>query len=443
MSLQFKSKTTSPSPIPARNNNKLFGKVAGAPIGMPVVGTSIRRDSTTMGIKPPPNLPPLPMPGAGVKRAVNYYADYSGCGWWRMIMPEQLMGLEQKGIVSGLTTMVLDERFYHGINAVKLQRQASPYQLDFFKYIKGMSERLKFKTIYEIDDVIFKDDIPEFNRCRAAFEDPVVTSSSLEMMQLADEISVTCQFMKEYYAEKTGNKNITVIPNYPSRMWMDGHYNPHRIGKLYTDNKKQPRIAYIGSGTHIDVGNKTNQRDDFYHVVNHIIKTRKIFKWVFIGCFPLPCKPFIDRGEMEFVSWFPLKDLAQAYIQTNCQAVYAPLMDCTFNKAKSNIKYLEAATCGIPGVFQDLCTYEDAPLRFKTGDELIDQLKHLTSDSQTYLKYSAKARAYADTMWLDDHLDEHAELLFTNIRTPERKTLLKRNPDQVTTATYENPLLHR
>ena len=75
-----------------------------------------------------------------------------------------------------------------------------------------------------------------------------------------------------------------------------------------------------------------------------------------------------------------------------------------------------------------MVTYKDAPLRFTTGPELIDQIKALTKDEATYLKYSKKARAYADTMWLDDHLDEFVELYHTRIGDPKRTKLLRLNP---------------
>jgi hypothetical protein len=131
---------------------------------------------------------------------------------------------------------------------------------------------------------------------------------------------------------------------------------------------------------------------------------------------------------MEFVQWFPLLELWKAYTTTNINAVIAPLQNNVFNNAKSNIKYLEAACCGIPGIFQDMVTYKDAPMRFTKGHELIDQIKALTKDEATYMKYSKKARAYADTMWLDDHLDEFAELYYTRIGDAKRTKLLKLNP---------------
>ena len=399
-----------------------IGSVMGKPMGLPgpIYGA--------MPVVAQREPPPLEMPGQGLDRAVNYYADYAGCGWWRMIAPEILLNINNKAIITGLTTMVLDPRFYAGIKAVRLQRQATPVQLQFLKFLKQGSDQHKFKIIYEIDDIIVKDDIPDYNRCKVAFDNDEIMNSCLEMMRMSDEISVTCQYMKDYYIHKTGNKNITVIPNYPAKMWMDGHYDQKKIQKDFQSSKKKPRIAYIGSGTHIDVMNKTNQKDDFAHVVDDIISSRKDIQWVFIGCFPLACKPFIDRGEMEFVQWFPLLELWKAYTTTNINAVVAPLQNNVFNNAKSNIKYLEAACCGIPGIFQDMVTYKDAPMRFTKGHELIDQIKALTKDEATYMKYSKKARAYADTMWLDDHLDEFAELYYTRIGDAKRTKLLKLNP---------------
>jgi len=396
----------------------------GLPMGMPLyTHVSVTRKVNS--------IPPMAMPGANLSRAINYYADYGGCGFWRMLFPEILMNANQRAIMNGLTTMVLDPRFYQGIKAVRLQRQATPAQLQFVNFLREISDKyFKNKIIYEIDDIIFKDDIPDFNRCKEAFDNEDILKSSMEMMRMSSEISVTCEFMKDYYKHKTGNKNITVVPNYPPRFWADGFYNEKEINKNYNKNKKRPRIGYCGSGTHIDVANKTGQRDDFTHIVDYIIKTRKDFQWVMMGCFPLPLKPLIDNGEIELANWAPLFYYPREMHKLNLNAVIAPLADCNFNRAKSNIKYLEAACQGTPGVFQDLVTYKDAPLRFKTGSELIDQLNKLLKDENTYMKYSKLARSYADTMWLDDHLDEHLELYFTPYGDKDRKALLKYNPEQ-------------
>jgi hypothetical protein len=61
---------------------------------------------------PPP--PPVEMPETNLPRAINYYADYGGCGFWRMIWPEFVLNSYQKMCISGLTCMVLDLRLYQG-----------------------------------------------------------------------------------------------------------------------------------------------------------------------------------------------------------------------------------------------------------------------------------------------------------------------------------------
>lgn len=419
-------------------HNSNIKQVIGTPIGTNIKHNTVHPHQKHQNM---PKIPPVELPGANLLRAVNYYADHGGCGWWRMIAPELLLNLNQKAIISGSTTMVIDPRFYAHIKAIRLQRQATPIQLNFIKFLKQQAEQVGFKLIYEIDDIIFKDDIPIYNRCRTAFEDPQIFQSSMEMMKLCHEISVTCDTMKQYYMDKTGHKNITVIPNYPAKMWFDNHYDETRLHNNYLKHKKRPRILYAGSGTHIDVMNKTNQKDDFAHIRDIIIKTKDKFKWIFVGCFPLHCKPYIDRGEMEFFPWFPLSELWKAYIETEAVACYAPLTDCVFNKAKSNIKFLESACCGIPGTFQDLITYKDAIFKFTTANDLIDTLDHITKSDSLYMDAVRKSRAYADTMWLDNHLNEFWELYFTKIGTPERKELLKLNPDQTSNVTYTNSLL--
>jgi hypothetical protein len=52
-----------------------------------------------------------------------------------------------------------------------------------------------------------------------------------------------------------------------------------------------------------------------------------------MGCYPLPLKPFIDNGDIEYADWAMIYDYPRAMHNLNLNAVFAPLMDCTFNKA--------------------------------------------------------------------------------------------------------------
>lgn len=435
MALKLKNQTAPQQPSPNSMQFQYVPTVVGvphAPYGLPM-GMPMY---THVSYKPVafPQPPPLVMPEANLPRAINYYADYGGCGFWRMIWPEFLLNQYQKACISGLTCMVMDVRFYQHIKAIRMQRQATPVQKSFINELKKASPQLGYRLIYEVDDIVFKDDIPDYNRCKDAFVDKEITNSILEIMNVMDEVTVTCQYMKEYYQNKTGNKRITVIPNYAPKFWLDRHYNSKEIEKLYDKNKKRPRILYSGSGTHVDVLNRTGLNDDFGHVYQAIIKARKKFKFVWKGCFPLALKPYIDNGEMEYLEWSSLPDYPQGLVDAKCNAVFAPLIDNVFNKSKSNIKMIEAGGIGLPGTYQDLCTYEEAELKFKNGNDLIDQLEYITSDFDRYMKLSQKARKFTEGLWLEDHMDEYEALYFTPWGSKERKekspNLIKMNLDQ-------------
>jgi len=332
-----------------------------APIGTP---RSTPKVSVFSAIKKPLPPPPLSMPGSDLKRAVYYGADLGGCNAWRMGYPAFFMNYNGKAIINELSSMVIDPRFYPGISSVTVQRQATDVQKAFMHFIKEGGKDLGFKINYEIDDIVFKEDIPDYNRCKFAFEDPKIRQQIEEMMQLVDEITVTCEFMKDYYKHKTSNPNVTVVPNYLPKFWADGFYDEDKVLENYDKNKKKPIVLYAGSGTHFDVTNKTGQKDDFEHVIKDIIKARKKYQFAFMGGFPHPLKPFIDSGEMLYFDWVPLLDLFRGLHNIGANITYAPLQDNNFNKAKSDIKLLESGALGLPCVAQDLCTYKNADLKF-------------------------------------------------------------------------------
>jgi hypothetical protein len=433
MALKIKENNIVPNEnAPVYQYNPIVAGIPNAPVGVPY-GFPHYSYVGLHNVKAP-EPPKLEMPEANLPRAINYYADYGGCGFWRMIWPEFLMNAYNKGCMSGLTQMILDLRFYQGIKAIRLQRQATPFQKTFVQELKKVKKDLGFRLIYEIDDIVFKDDIPDYNRCKEAFVSQDIIDSILEIMSMMDEITVTCDYMKEYYQQKTGNKNVTVIPNYPPKFWLDRFYNKNNIQKLFEKHKKRPRVLYSGSGTHVDVLNKTNFNDDFKHVTDEIIKARKKFKFVWKGCYPLAVKPYIENGEMEFLSWSSLHDYPQGLVEAECNVSFASLTDNVFNRSKSNIKIIEAGGIGMPGVYQDMCTYKDADVKFQSGKDLINQLEYITSDFSRYMNLSDKARKFVEGLWMEDHLDEYEALYFTEFGSKERNQkspiLIKNNLDQ-------------
>ena len=391
--------------------------VPGAPMGSVLHGV------------PAPVIPQQPEqsrpPEADFDRSINYLADYSGCGHWRMIWPEHTLNAHQKAVIHSTTMMVIDERYYDNTCTVRVQRQATDHQLKFMQLLREFANRKGFKIVYEIDDIVFHEDIPEYNKFKPAFTDPVIRQCALDIMSMSDEITVTNKFMQEYYREKTGNQNITVIPNYPPKWWIGNHYDEQAVLRNYKKTRKRPRVVYAASGAHFDVENRVNQRDDFYHLNDVIAKTAHEIQWVFLGAFPLTLGPLVQQGTIEFHDWRRLYEYPQLLREINPTLFIAPLQDNTFNRAKSDLKYIEACCMGVPIVCQDMCTYENAPYKFTTGDELIDQIRRIVKSYSKYRKISQEARAVAEDRWLehDHNIDKYMELYKHPYKSPERKLI--------------------
>jgi len=332
-------------------------------------------------------------------RFINYNADYTGCGHWRMVWPEHALNAYRKCIVQSTTVMVTDEKYYHGVNTVRLQRQATGSQYLFMQYLK---EKIGCRLVYEIDDLCFIEDIPEYNQFRKHFASDEIRQTAQACMELADEMTVTCDYLRDYYKEKTSQQNIAVIPNYMPRWWIDRYYDQKIISRLFDRSRKKPRILYPGSHAHFDNRTSGRRPDDMTHVLESIIKTRNKYQWVFLGAAPLALASLIDKGEIELHKWSHIYDYPAKITELQCNAMIAPLADNKFNKSKSNLKYIEASALGLPCICQDLCTYSDAPLRFDTGEQMIYHLDKLFDDKKYYIKTSLQARAKAETMWLEN-----------------------------------------
>ena len=385
----------------------ILGSVIGSQVGMQTP-MAIKR-----GVPQPRNkITPKSRPKeVDLPRALNYYADFSGCGFWRMLWPEQILNAYQKAIVHGSTVMVTDEKYYTRVKCVRVQRQATPAQKDFLKFLTMLKNKIGFHTVYEIDDIVFYEDIPGYNKFRGAFADKKIRESTIEMMQMCDEMSVTCEYMRDYYMDKTGHKNITVIPNYPPRFWLD-QYDENIVEKNYSKRKNKPRVLYAGSGAHFDVDNLVGQKDDFGHIVDTVIKTVNKYQWIFVGAFPNRLVNLVRSGKIEFHPWTHLYEYPRLVQKLKPNVMVAPLIDNVFNRSKSDLKFIEGCALGAPAICQDLCTYDKAFYKFTTGPEMVDQIDAVMKDKTTYMKAVRKGRQHIETRWLEhpDNIEKYREL---------------------------------
>ncbi len=337
-------------------------------------------------------------------RVVNYCADRTGCAHYRIIWPNYVLNSAKNYVTSNLMKPVLDERWFDGLDVVRLQRQVSSNQFKYYEGLRGICDKYNIRLVYELDDIPLYEDIPLYNKNRKNYARSEYRDNIISMMDMSDEVTVSTNFMKEYFKTKISNKNITHIPNYIPRFWMDRYYNEDSLKVNFNKHKKKPRILYAGSASHYASGSKVE--DDFTKLVDYVKKTLKDYQWVFFGGMPTDLIPLWRSGKIEFHNYVPVANYSDKFRDIKANITIAPLVKNNFNRAKSHIKLTEAAAYGIPCICQsDIEPYSESIYNFDSASELDDQIKLLTKDSATYMKACRKSRNIVEQHWLEDNID--------------------------------------
>jgi hypothetical protein len=380
-----------------------------------------------------PQLVKSAAPAPPENRYLNFNAGNDGCMAYRRGFISNHIILTGIGDVVSATKMILDENFYHGIRTVTVQRQASTPQKQFLEFLKSIQSKFGFKIIYEVDDVVFREEIPDYNASKSGFDNDEVRQNCVDMIRMVDEVTLPCKFMRDLYIEKTGKQEITAVPNFMPYWWTGHQFNYKRICDSLDKYKKRPRIVYAGSGAHFDMKHLAGQKDDFEHVLKFVIDNRFKYQFVFIGAYPPPLQPYVVAREIEFHPWKNLLEYPTFLSNLNAQLFIAPLQDNNFNKSKSDIKFIEAAQLGIPCLCQDLVTYASAPefMRFKTADELADKTEFLLNwkNRSKYYKLVPELRNMGASRFLElpDNCGAVLESLNTPYGSPDRKYISRWN----------------
>jgi hypothetical protein len=110
----------------------------------------------------------------------------------------------------------------------------------------------------------------------------------------------------------------------------------------------------------------------------------------------------------------------------------APLVDNSFNRSKSDIKFIEACVLGLPCLVQDMETYKNAPsyLKFTDGEDLKAKIEVIVKNKASYYRNTEALRSIGEKRFLEhpENIGCHIEALNTPYGSPDRKYLKKYNP---------------
>ena len=341
-------------------------------------------------------------------------ADTTGCDFYRNFCPRETVEHCVGNIMfNTCRKFLVDDNFFRGTNVNILQRQVNNPQCEYYlKYIIPMSRKCGSWIVYNIDDCIYKDDIPKYNKAWEVYQDEQYMQNVYKMLNASDFVLVTTNELGEYYCKRFGVSpdSIVVIPNYLPKWWIGHCYNREKSLSNYSENRKRPRIGLIGAPSHYDV-NKKNIDNDITGILPYIRKTVKDFKWVIFGSKIPELEDLVASRDIEYHGGIDILHYPDKICSLNLQYVVAPLKDNTFNRCKSNIKLTESWAMGIGCAAQDICSYNKYTTDvFKDGDSLDEILRRDLKDAGTFETKISSNYKKMDEWWLETHLDSWLKL---------------------------------
>jgi len=340
------------------------------------------------------------------------HIDVGGCSYYRVLFISQL--ISQKYVNTSFCDARLLFHYTHVfpmLASFRLQRACGLRDIPWFRNtILPAKQRFGFPVVYEIDDILIRDDIPEYNCYRDIFREGA--QAIPVFMDGADAITVTCAPLADYYSAKFGlpRAKFRVIPNYLPRYFFDSYDEAIVRERLRTQKSRKPRICFSCGMSHFDM-KQTGSGDDFTGILDWIVQNRHRYQFIFHGGFP----PALKQYENDFVRIpvGPFLDYPRVRRSIRADLFIQPLKRSLFNECKSPIKLLESWAEGVPAFVQDLACYRTlAPEAcFDTAQTLDRMVHNLFADPEAQLHLIRANYARMDAFWLDNHLDEWIRVL--------------------------------
>jgi len=193
----------------------------------------------------------------------------------------------------------------------------------------------KTKKFYtEMDDNVFlvNPDSPAYDQYMPGSEN---VNLIREQIQKSNGIITSTQYLADIY--KGVNKNTHVVPNgIDFEIWDSLKSKVKRTKKI--------RIGWAGGGSH---------NRDLLHidkVIDVICKKYTNVEFVFMGGYPEQFETKNKAKVKLLKEWHPINIYPQKLKDLNLDIALAPLRDNEFNRAKSNLRWLEFSALGIPTV---------------------------------------------------------------------------------------------
>ncbi|MFZ3062492.1 MAG: glycosyltransferase [Actinomycetota bacterium] len=306
-------------------------------------------------------------------------ADWWGCAWYRCHVPG--LELKRRGH-SVVLDDAIDPEGLKEFDVVVFQRQCSEASWQAIQYVNSLGKL----SVYELDD-----DLWHIDRTNPAFS--YWTPEKLRGVESCIAESQVVTTTTPYLAERLTrfNKKIFILPNMlPKEQW--------QLSKKAKDNRKLV-LGWAGGTSHwpdlrILEGTIEQLLDDYTEIEFHIA-----------GAGPVPFKKHERLKGLESVKIEQYPKLLSGF-----DVGLAPLVDTQFNRAKSDLKFLEYAMAGLAVVASKVESYKGSIIHGQNGfmakntKDWIKYLKRLIEDAELRQRIATNARQFAETRTIESNI---------------------------------------
>ena len=319
------------------------------------------------------------------RRSIFYFVhDYWACGWYRCYVPG--VALKKLGYRVILDEVLKDDDI-ESSDVVVVQQPSNTKQLEV---IRAANDAGKFSVI-ELDDDIWS--LPPSNPSHVYWSRPEVRYNARACVEEAQLVTTPTHLLAEKL--RTMNKNVKVLPNYlPEESWDYPEPKAQREDKV--------SLGWAGSTSHGGDFRVVNG------VVHQLLERFPHVEFVLAGG-----PPTAEIEHHERVRYLQTTDI-QHYpaLLEEFDIGLIPLADTTFNKSKSDLKFVEYSMLGIPSVASKLDPYIRSVKHGENGflaTSAKDWLKYLTrliEDIDLRRTIGARAQEFARTRTIDHAIDK-------------------------------------
>lgn len=267
-----------------------------------------------------------------------------------------------------------------------------PYQSVALKMAQYCRE-LNLPVWVDFDDYLLE--VPSDNRSHYIFSNPAVKKTIVEILQLANVITVSTGALKQAFSQ--ANENIHVVPN---------AFNTKLFNYRENKTKTKKTLLWRGSETHsIDL---FFYGDEIYNAQTNYTD----WDFLYFGWNPW----FIPQTEnrKHINSTDPVLYFKQLH-GLSPRAMQVPLVDSLFNRCKSNIAYIEGsfagAVCLVPA--WEEWTMPGA-ITYQNLEEYREKLGIILNEKVNFSKYNTLAWEFImDSLTLEKVNKQRVEILKT------------------------------